>query len=212
MLTRHAPLLLALAVLSCTTVPISFPSPDAGAPAPASGSTAVAAEVVSLTTDARVRSGLRALATNARLMEAARLHAEQMAMFEQGAHTIAGARYPTMESRLAAAGYVYSTAAENVAWNQRSAQDVVSSWMNSSGHRANILDADFTEMGAAMARSSRGAPYWIQVFGRPRQAFGGDNLQRAEGQRSRTLNADHTDSADHAVGMIGWIRMMLSQV
>jgi uncharacterized protein YkwD len=60
------------------------------------------------------------------------------------------------------------SAAENVAWNQQNAQSAVNSWMNSSGHRANILDPSLTEMGAAMTRSARGEPYWIQVFGSPR--------------------------------------------
>jgi len=101
-------------------------------------------------------------------MEAARIHAEQMAAAQRSDHTINGAQYPTMQSRLQAVGYVYMQAAENVAWNQSSAQAAVNSWMSSSGHRANILDQGLTEMGAAMARSSRGEPYWIQVFGRPR--------------------------------------------
>jgi len=101
-------------------------------------------------------------------MEAARLHAEQMAAYRRADHTISGATYPTMQSRLDAVGYVYSSAAENVAWNQGSAQEAVNSWMNSSGHRANILDPQLTEMGAAMARDANGQPYWIQVFGRPR--------------------------------------------
>ena len=101
-------------------------------------------------------------------MEAARLHAQQMAAYQRSDHTISGAQYPTMQSRLQAVEYVYAQAAENVAWNQGSAQAALSSWMNSSGHRANILDPGLTEIGAAMARSSRGEPYWIQVFGRPR--------------------------------------------
>lgn len=101
-------------------------------------------------------------------MEAARIHAEQMASAQRAAHTISGARYPTMQDRINAVGYAYMEIAENVAWNQLSAQEVVAGWMTSSGHRGNILEPAFTEMGAAMARSSRGEPYWIQVFGRPR--------------------------------------------
>ena len=100
-------------------------------------------------------------------MEAARIHAEQMATHERDEHTISNARYPTMQTRLAAVGYEYSRAAENVAWNQRSAQQVVTTWMNSSDHRRNILNSQLTEIGAAMARSSKGEPYWIQVFGTP---------------------------------------------
>jgi uncharacterized protein YkwD len=101
-------------------------------------------------------------------MEAARIHVEQMASAQRATHTISGARYPTMQDRINAVGYAYREIAENVAWNQPSAQEVVAGWMTSTGHRANILDPALTEMGAAMARSSRGEPYWIQVFGRPR--------------------------------------------
>jgi len=164
---RPSPTLLVLALASACGVPISLPPADGGPPAPASPSSA-GAEVVSYTNDARARNGLRALTANARLMEAARIHAAQMAAYQQAAHTISGAKYPTMQSRLDAVGYAYSGAAENVAWNQRTAGEVVASWMNSSGHRANMLDPSFTEMGAAMAVSARGEPYWVQVFGRPR--------------------------------------------
>lgn len=161
---------LGLAV-GCVSGPIVLPGPGTGGStgAPANENLAsIAAEVVRLTNDARARNGLAALRTNAKLMEAARLHAEQMAAQQRADHTISGARYPTMQSRLDAVGYAYLQVAENVAWNQSSAQSVLNSWMTSSGHRANILDPGLTEMGAAMARSSRGEPYWIQVFGRPR--------------------------------------------
>lgn len=169
MRTRHAPLCLLLglgALAACATLPVPVPGPQVPGPTPAPAS--AAAEVVSLTNDARTRNGRRVLATSSRLMEAARLHAGQMAAHQQAAHTISGARHPTMQSRLDAVGYAYASAAENVAWNQRSAQEVVTTWLNSSGHRANMLDAGFTEMGAAVAYSARGEPYWIQVFGRPR--------------------------------------------
>lgn len=159
---------MALAVAGCG-VPVLLPAPGGtGSPAPAGGSAAVAAEVVERTNAERARAGLRPLAAESRLMEAARIHAEQMAAHQQLSHTVSGARYPTMQSRLQAVGYRYSVAAENVAWNQPGAREVMVTWMNSSGHRANLLDAGFTEMGAAMARSARGEPYWIQVFARPR--------------------------------------------
>lgn len=101
-------------------------------------------------------------------MEAARLHALQMAQHQRMDHTISGAQYPTLQSRLDAVGYQYRAAAENVAWNNPTAQGTVAGWMNSPGHRANILNGGLTEMGAAMARSTKGEPYWIQVFGTPR--------------------------------------------
>lgn len=154
-------------LVACTALPVPVPSSSGTGTSTASDATA-AQDVVRFTNDARARRGLPALRTSALLMEAARIHAQQMAQAQRAEHTISGARYPTMQSRLDAVGYPYAQAAENVAWNQPGAQTVVTGWMNSSGHRANILDPGLTEMGAAMARSSRGEPYWIQVFGRPR--------------------------------------------
>lgn len=158
----------ALFLSACANV-ISLPSPTNpdGGGGGASSATA-GADVIRLTNDARARNGLPALQTNTKLMEAARLHAAQMAASQRSEHTISGAQYPTMQSRLDAVGYPYARAAENVAWNQRSAQEVVTTWMNSTGHRANILNGQLTEIGAAMARSAKGEPYWIQVFGTPR--------------------------------------------
>ena len=163
---RSVAAVLLLAIVPACATPVLVGGPASGTPA--TSSSGAAAEVVSITNDARARSGLRALAVSARLTEAARLHAEQMASYQQLAHTISGARYPTMQSRLEAVGYVYAGAAENVAWNQRGAQEVMSTWLNSSGHRANIMDPNLTEIGVAVARSAKGEPYWVQVFGRPR--------------------------------------------
>lgn len=165
MRSQRAPALLFLLALGCAA-PIPVSTPPSSTP-PADTETA-AAEVVRLTNESRVRSGLRALVISPRLMEAARLHAEQMAGWQRLAHTIEGARYPTMQSRLQATGYVYLNAAENVAWNQRTPGDVMRTWLNSSGHRANIMHGDLTEIGTAVAYSLKGEPYWIQVFGRPK--------------------------------------------
>jgi uncharacterized protein YkwD len=167
---RAAALCFVTLMESCVTLlpPVSTGSgtPSSGTPAPSSAS--IAADVVRYTNDARARNGLKPLASNSRLMEAARIHAEQMAAYQRMDHTISGAQYPTLQSRLQAVSYVYMNAAENVAWNSATPQAVVNGWMNSSGHRANILDSRLTEIGAAMARSSKGEPYWIQVFGTPR--------------------------------------------
>src|SRR5688572_25789304 len=153
--------------IGCTGLPL--PVPAGGSSAGTSGSSGdVTAEIVRFTNDARIRNGLPALTADTRLMEAARLHAQQMASYQRLEHTISGARYPDMQSRLDAAGYVYANAAENIAWNQPNAQGAVTTWMNSAGHRTNILNPQLTQIGAAMARSARGEPYWIQVFGRPR--------------------------------------------
>jgi uncharacterized protein YkwD len=163
----HVPALLFLAAMACAA-PVPVSTPPGGTSAPSSGNTNAAAEVVRLTNESRLANGLRALVISPRLTEAARLHAEQMAGWQRLAHTIDGARYPTMQARLDAAGYAYLNAAENVAWNQRTPADVMRTWLGSSGHRANILDPNLTEIGTAVSYSLKGEPYWIQVFGRPR--------------------------------------------
>jgi uncharacterized protein YkwD len=67
-----------------------------------------------------------------------------------------------------AAGYASGTWGENIAAGQRTPAEVVSSWMNSEGHRANILNSQFTEIGIGMVPSGDGTPYWTLVFARPR--------------------------------------------
>ena len=157
-----------LSACSTLAIPTTTGGSASTTPPPTSGSSTVASDIVRYTNEQRARNGLPAFVVSSRLMEAARLHAQQMAAYQTMDHTISGAQYPTLQSRLQAVGYVYSSAAENVAWNSPSAQAVVTGWMNSTGHRANILDPGLTEIGTAMARSSKGEPYWIQVFGTPR--------------------------------------------
>ena len=53
---------------------------------------------------------------------------------------------------------------ENIAWGQKTPEEVVTGWMNSSGHRANILSSKFTFIGVGVYRSSSGRLYWVQLF------------------------------------------------
>jgi uncharacterized protein YkwD len=59
----------------------------------------------------------------------------------------------------------YSTSGENIAWNQRSEEEVMNAWMNSSGHRANILNRNFNAAGFGKINNSKQEPYWCTVFG-----------------------------------------------
>ena len=59
----------------------------------------------------------------------------------------------------------YSAAGENIAWNQPTEKKVVEDWMKSSGHRANIMNRNFTKVGFGIARTSNGEPYWCTCFG-----------------------------------------------
>src|SRR5439155_1787165 len=159
------PVLVFAVATACATLPIPTSGSTSGS---TSGGGSVVLDVVRFTNDARARNGLAPLAASSKLMAAADIQARQMAEFRTVQHTISGAQYPTLQSRLQAVDYAYSNAAENAAGNQPDAQSVLAGWMSSTGHRANILDANLREIGAAMARSAKGEPYWVQVFGTPR--------------------------------------------
>jgi uncharacterized protein YkwD len=138
----------------------------AAAGVPASPSK-VAAEVVRLTNAERANRGRSRLRTNARLMRAAQLHAEQMARAGQQAHVLPDAVYPHAEDRLAAAGYRWQTYGENLAFGYPNPAAAVHGWMHSRGHRSNIVSLDFTELGVGYATDRSGQPYYVQVFGNP---------------------------------------------
>jgi uncharacterized protein YkwD len=102
------------------------------------------AAVVAQTNAARARNGLPPLAVDPSLMNRARNHARWMAGNRNLAHG--------------------TGVAENIGMGQTSASEAVSSWMNSSGHRANMLDGGHTRIGVGLAYSSNGTPYWCQQF------------------------------------------------
>ena len=124
---------------------------------------------------ARAKAGCKPLHLDARLGAAAKGHAKAMA--EQNFFGHAGKDGSRFSSRIARQGYSYRTAAENIAAGQKSASQVVSSWLKSSGHRRNILNCRMTETGIAVVyqaddRPIRGNPaplryYWVQVFAAP---------------------------------------------
>ena len=64
-------------------------------------------------------------------------------------------------------GISYIAAGENIAYGQKTPSEVMNAWMNSSGHRANILNANFTEIGVGMVKKADGTPYWVQMFINP---------------------------------------------
>jgi uncharacterized protein YkwD len=146
--------------------------PMAGAPstrAPATGNSSYSAresQVFDLINAQRRRQGLRPLVYNAQLDRMAKIQAENMARFQKMAHTLPGSSLPTVGDRAKYVGYVYGKLEENVALGYPSAETVVEGWMNSTGHRRNILDKEVVETGIGIARSSAGGIYYCQVFGR----------------------------------------------
>lgn len=123
--------------------------------------------MVDLVNQQRTLNGLAPLEVNAKLVEAAQIHARDMAQFDVMEHDLPQATLPTLVSRASFVGYNYAWIGENIAFNYSDAAAVVDAWMNSPGHRANILSVNFTEVGAGVAWDSRGLPYYCMVFGEP---------------------------------------------
>jgi uncharacterized protein YkwD len=163
-----------LAVSACapsgTGGPASGPPPRPSAPPPTAPapSTTVGEQVVARTNGARRAAGLAPLGTSAALVHAAELQTAQIVRVGTLAHDLPGTTYPSLAARLAAVHYAMRAAGENIGQGYSAPAEAVAAWMASSGHRANILSASYTEMGAATARARDGSLVWVQVFGAPR--------------------------------------------
>ncbi|KAJ8566385.1 hypothetical protein ON010_g6741 [Phytophthora cinnamomi] len=141
----------------------------------------------------RAKAGLSALCTNSKLQAAAKRHTDDMAKNNYMAHD--GADGSTMSQRVTDAGYAWTAVAENVAAGQEDVKSVMESWMNSPGHRANILGADYTMMGTSYAysESSTYKHYWTQDFGAgDTETCEGDSSQTAN-QTNQSAQSDQTD-------------------
>jgi uncharacterized protein YkwD len=114
----------------------------------------------------RTTRGLDPLAAVGKLNFAAEFHSGQQAKRGIMAHELSGVLAPTPGSRLDYAGYdAWRTYGENVAFGYSTALAVMNAWMNSEGHRANILNPNFTQIGIGVVADDSGTLYWTQVFG-----------------------------------------------
>ncbi|MFF7770033.1 CAP domain-containing protein [Streptomyces massasporeus] len=121
------------------------------------------AAVIDLTNRERTRHGLPPLSADPPLTTAAQAHSADMVARAFYAHTAPDGSRPW--DRAAAAGSTRRSIGENIACGQRSPSDVVEGWMNSPGHRANILKPGFTHIGVGFAGGGRAGMYWTQLFG-----------------------------------------------
>jgi len=148
----------------------SAPAPTSPAPTPTptsapTGNTALEAEVVTIVNTERAKAGCAALTTDDRLIAAARGHSADMAARGYFSHTTPeGIEFST---RITSAGYRWSSAGENIAKGQRTAAEVMTSWMNSAGHKANILNCGFKNLGVGVAADAQGSLVWTQDFASP---------------------------------------------
>lgn len=119
----------------------------------------IEAKVVELTNAERAKHGLKALVMDQPLMAAAREKSQDMKNNNYFSHTS-----PTFGSpfdRMKALGIAYKSAGENIAKGQQTPEQVVEAWMNSEGHRANILDANYTHIGVGYVKDGH---IWTQQF------------------------------------------------
>lgn len=123
--------------------------------------------VIELINAERAKAGLSALNPQGQLGSAARLHSADMACNNYFSHT--GLDGSDVGSRTQNQGYGWSYVGENIAAGYSSPADVVKGWMKSPGHKANILGADYTEIGIgyAFGGESEYGSYWTAVFGSP---------------------------------------------
>ncbi len=122
-------------------------------------------EVIRLVNVQRSKAGLQQLKSNWQLCRVARYKSADMANNGYFSHTSPtyGSPFKMMESF----GLRFSAAGENIAYGQRTPAEVMNGWMNSPGHRSNILNGTYTEIGVGLAKNKNGVCYWTQQFMKP---------------------------------------------
>ena len=126
------------------------------------GSTVQADEVLELVNKERSKAGLKALVLADDLTNVATLKAKDMR--DKGYFDHTSPTYGSPFEMMRQFGVQYSSAGENIAAGQKTAQEVMNSWMNSSGHRANILSKDYEQLGVGYVEGGSYGTYWVQMF------------------------------------------------
>ena len=116
-------------------------------------------QVIDLVNNIRVQKGLKKLSANWELSRVARYKSQDMHDKKYFSHT--SPTYGSPFDMMKSFNISYRTAGENIARGQRTPKEVVDAWMNSSGHRANILNSSFTQIGVGYVADGN---YWTQMF------------------------------------------------
>ncbi|MEM1485114.1 CAP domain-containing protein [Oscillospiraceae bacterium PP1C4] len=118
--------------------------------------------VVELVNEARAQNGLGALTENAELDKIATLKSQDMADLNYFSHT--SPTYGSPFDMLSQFGITYRAAGENIAMGQPTPEAVMNAWMNSQGHRENILNANYDKIGVGIVKNANGQYIWTQTF------------------------------------------------
>jgi uncharacterized protein YkwD len=152
---------------TATTAPVGVNPSPVLAPATSPSTSSLEQQIVALTNQARLANGLPSLDLDGSLCQAASIQATGMAALDLMDHELPGMPQPTFASRLQYVGYSYGWAGENLAAAAIDAPTVVTLWMSSPEHRANILSPYAVSTGVAVVCDSQGMPYFCQVFAAP---------------------------------------------
>lgn len=119
-----------------------------------------AEQVVELVNQERTKAGLNAVTLDQNIASAALVRAKEIET--SFSHTRPnGSKFSTA---LTEQGVTFKGAGENIAWGQKSPEEVMQAWMNSEGHRANILNKNFTKIGVGFYQNAAGRNFWTQLF------------------------------------------------
>lgn len=117
-------------------------------------------QVVDLVNQERTKAGLSPITADSTVQAAAQVRAQEI---EQSfSHTRPDGS--SFDTALRQQGAQFNGCGENIAWGQKSPQEVMNGWMNSAGHRANILNAKYTKIGVGYHQNASGTNYWTQEF------------------------------------------------
>ena len=140
-------------------VPTQAPTEEAAEPQQTQALSAYELEIVRLINEIRTQYGLGQLTVNKELSRVARIKSQDMR--DKGYFSHTSPTYGSPFDMMKRFGIRYRTAGENIAMGYRTPQSVVNGWMNSPGHRANILNGSFKEIGMGYVESGN---YWTQMF------------------------------------------------
>lgn len=127
--------------------------------------TTQAQAVLDLVNQERKKAGVPALTLSDQLTNIATIKAKDMA--DKGYFSHDSPTYGSPFDMLKHFGVKYSYAGENIAAGQKTAAEVMNSWMNSSGHKANILNKNYTQLGVGYTTGGEYGTEWVQLFIRP---------------------------------------------
>ncbi len=119
-----------------------------------------AQQVVKLVNEERAKAGLPALEVQTKITAAANIRAKEIK--QKFSHTRPDGS--NFSSVLKSQGVSFSGSGENIAYGQKSPEKVMEGWMNSSGHRANILNKNYKYIGVGYYQDEKGVKYWVQLF------------------------------------------------